>query len=75
MLFNRDKKLFGTAFVASLVWLAFQCALAQSYTVVDLGTPGNSGSYTNTAATGTLTCTDEAAANFQCRFYRAQLLP
>jgi probable HAF family extracellular repeat protein len=47
MLFNRDKKLFGTAFVASLVWLAFQCALAQSYTIVDLGTPGNSGSYSD----------------------------
>jgi probable HAF family extracellular repeat protein len=47
MSFNRDKKLFGTAFVASLVWLAFQCALAQSYTIVDLGRPGNSGSYSD----------------------------
>ena len=30
---------------------------------------------TNTAANGTLICTDAAAANFHYRFYRARLLP
>src|SRR5882724_8276833 len=42
---RRLLKIFSSALAAGVSCSFVQGALAQSYTVVDLGTPGNSGSY------------------------------